>query len=136
MEKCVRFSVQTQVEDSSTIVASKEGEAVNMAASVLYRLDPGSASDLYKSVGKGYREVLIRPQLRSALHETASGQDGQDLRDSSTRSDMMRRVEQMLRASLTERGILVEEVRLRDLLPGSGGRGDGRDAGFSMTVRA
>ena len=37
--------------------------------SVLYRLEPDKASNIYKTIGKDYDDVVVVPQFRSAVRE-------------------------------------------------------------------
>ncbi|KAI8826532.1 membrane protease subunit [Fimicolochytrium jonesii] len=115
LEKCIRISTKTQLEDYSCTAPSKEGLSVTMAVSVLFRLEPESAAKVYKTIGPQYLDIVFRPQLRSAIRDITSAHDAKDLYSSSMRTSMTLAVEQSLRASLSSRGIQVEEVRFRDL---------------------
>ncbi|KAJ3158684.1 hypothetical protein HDU86_002649 [Geranomyces michiganensis] len=115
LERCIRISTKTQLEDYECTAPSKEGLSINMAVSVLFRLEPNSAAQVYQTVGPQYLDVVFRPQLRSAIRDVTSAHDAKDLYNSSTRSEMTLHVEKTLRDSLAARGIQVEEVRFRDL---------------------
>ncbi|KAI8912289.1 membrane protease subunit [Powellomyces hirtus] len=116
LEKCSQMSTKTQLEDYTCSAPSKEGLSINMSVSVLFRLEPNSAAEIYRTVGPDYLDVVFRPQLRSAIRDITSAHDAKDLYNSSTRAEMTARVEQALRSSLSNRGIVVEEVRFRDLV--------------------
>ncbi|KAJ3010322.1 hypothetical protein HKX48_007462 [Thoreauomyces humboldtii] len=115
LEKCVRISTKTQLEDYACTAPSKEGLSINMAVSVLFRLQPESAAEIYKTVGPQYLDVVFRPQLRSSIRDVTSLHEAKDLYNSPKREEMTLRVEKTLRSSLASRGIQVEEVRFRDL---------------------
>jgi hypothetical protein len=40
-------------------VPSKEGLTIELEISILHRLSPEKAADIYKTVGSGYRDIVI-----------------------------------------------------------------------------
>src|SRR5262249_36979455 len=68
-----KMSIQTQEIKETAEVPSKEGLMMDLEGSLLFRLDPAKAAEIYKTVGVRYVEVIVVPQIRSAIREiTAS----------------------------------------------------------------
>src|SRR5438045_2066299 len=59
-----KMSIQTQEVKETAEVPSKEGLVMDLEGSLLYRLDPARAADVYKTVGTNYPEIMIIPQIR------------------------------------------------------------------------
>ena len=63
------MSVKTQEVKEAAEVPSKEGLIMDLEVSLLYRLDPAKAAEIYKTVGRDYPEITssrssARPSAR------------------------------------------------------------------------
>ena len=109
-----RFSTKTKLMDFTCRVPSKEGLSVTLNISLQYRVDPQKAAELYKKVGVNFEEVIIAPAMRSAVRNETSARDAKALYTSEReqiRSDLL----DSLKEGLKERGIIVEDVPLRNI---------------------
>jgi len=93
-------------------VPSKEGLSIDLDVSILYRLSPEKASDIYKTVGPDYRNIIIIPQFRSACRGVTVNYEAKALYTSS-REEISHKIYEDLQGLLTERGIILEKVLLR-----------------------
>ncbi|PLX28840.1 hypothetical protein C0581_00940 [Candidatus Parcubacteria bacterium] len=91
---------------------TKEGLSVDLDITVLYRLIEEKASDVYRDVGLGYDEVIIRPQIRSVIREVIAQYDAKDIY-SEKRQEAAQIIADRLKEKLDPRGIEVEDVLLR-----------------------
>src|SRR6476646_8361429 len=57
--RVIRLSVQTQELKETADVPSLEGLIMDLEASLLYRLDPEHAAEIYKTVGTEYPHVVV-----------------------------------------------------------------------------
>lgn len=108
----VIMSVQTQEVKETMQVPSKEGLAMNMEISILYRMNPEMASNIYKTVGVDYKEVVIVPQFRSAVREATVFYEAKGLYTSG-REEISNKIFKDLDKMLSERGVILEKVLLR-----------------------
>jgi len=109
------FSTKTRLMDFTCAVPSKEGLIVTLNISLQYRVDPEKAVELYKKVGVNFQDVIIAPAMRSAVRNETSARDAKALYTSEReqiRSDLL----QSLKKSLYDRGIIVEDVPLRNII--------------------
>src|SRR6266498_3973527 len=67
--KVVKMSIKTQEIKETAEVPSKEGLTMDLEASVLFRLDPSKAAEIYRTIGPNYQEIAVVPQVRSAIRE-------------------------------------------------------------------
>jgi prohibitin 1 len=109
-----KMSIQTMELKETAEVPSKEGLMMDLEGSVLYRLDPLKAADVYKTVGINYAEVILVPQVRSAIREITASYDAKALY-SSEREQIARETFELTQKMMGGRGVIVESVLLRKI---------------------
>ena len=112
--RVIKMSIQTQEVKETTEVPSKEGLMMDLEGSLLFRLDPTRAADIYKTVGKSYQETIVHPQIRSAIREITASYDAKALY-SSEREQIARETFQLFQKMASGRGIVAEAVLLRKI---------------------
>ena len=108
------LDVKTQEVKERAVVPSKEGLIMGLEASVLYHLDPARAAEIYQRVGTGYRDVLLVPNFRSAIRAVTAANLASTLY-SDAREAIARQILADLQAQVQPRGVVIENVLLRDL---------------------
>ena len=91
---------------------TKEGLAVDLDITVLYHLEAGTPSDIYKTIGRDYVGVIVRPQIRSAIREVVAKYEAKKIY-SEERKAVEQQIYNVLEGVLSERGIVLEAVLLR-----------------------
>jgi regulator of protease activity HflC (stomatin/prohibitin superfamily) len=81
---------------------------------LLFRLDPSKASEVYRSLGPSYADVVVEPTLRSAIRESTASHSANALY-SGERELVARQITEQLTSELGKRGIIVETILLRDV---------------------
>lgn len=100
--------------DDSIEALTKEGLKVALDITVLYHLVEEQASDVYRELGLGYDEKIIRPEVRSAIREVIALYEAKDIY-SEKREEAVRQIEEILAGNLESRGIVTETVLLRNV---------------------
>jgi prohibitin 1 len=95
-------------------VPSKEGLIMGIDASILYHLDPAQAASVFQRVGPNYAEVLLQPTFRSAMRAITAANTASALY-SDARENIARQILDDVARQITSRGVVVENVLLRDL---------------------
>jgi regulator of protease activity HflC (stomatin/prohibitin superfamily) len=108
------LSVKTQEVKEHASVPSKEGLIMGLEASLLYHLDPSRAAQVFQQIGSNYAEVLLQPTFRSAMRAITAGNTAASLY-SDARESIARLIQEDVARQVTPRGIIVENVLLRDL---------------------
>lgn len=111
-----KMSIQTKEEKETAAVPSKEGLIMGLEVSLWFKVDSGKAPELYKTVGLGYEEVIVRPLLRSALRGVTAAHEAKDLY-TSARDEIANLVFVEMEKAAFEKGISIEKVLLRDVRP-------------------
>src|ERR1700675_922295 len=70
-----KMSIRTMELKETAEVPSKEGLTMDLEGSVLYRLSTLKAAEMYRTVGINYAEVVVVPQVRSAIREITASYD-------------------------------------------------------------
>jgi regulator of protease activity HflC (stomatin/prohibitin superfamily) len=94
---------------------TEEGLKIDLDITVLYRLDEEKASEVYQTVGLIYDEKIIRPAIRSTIREVIARYQAKDIY-SQKREEANSEIIKALENKLGERGIVLEDVLLRNVL--------------------
>lgn len=112
--RVVKMTIQTQEMKETAEVPSKEGLIMNLEVSLLYRLDPSKAPEIYKTVGKNYEAIVVEPQFRSAIREITASYEAKALY-SAERERIAQEIFSLFRKMTQDRGIVAEQVLLRKI---------------------
>ncbi len=109
-----QLDIKSQEIKERAAVPSREGLIMGLEASVLYHLDPAGAAELFQKIGANYREVLLVPNFRSAIRSVTAANTASALY-SDSREAMAQQIRTELQGQVQPRGVVVENVLLRDL---------------------
>lgn len=112
--RVTELSIKSQEAKERASVPSKEGLIMGLEASVLYHLDPNRAADVFQKIGPGYADILLVPNLRSAMRGVTAANSASTLY-SDARESIARQIMTDVQAQVEPRGIVIENVLLRDL---------------------
>jgi prohibitin 1 len=109
-----KLSVQTQSVKESANVPSNEGLILALDTSLLFRLDKAMAAQVYQTVGADYAEKIVEPTLRAAIRASTSAHSANALY-TNARELVQQQIQDELKSQLAPRGVIVENVLLRDV---------------------
>ena len=112
--RVIKMSIKTQEVKETAEVPSKEGLVMDLEGSLLYRLDPAKADDIYRTIGKNYQEIAVAPQIRSAIREITASYEAKVLY-SAERERISRETLELFKKLAGDRGIIAEAVLLRKI---------------------
>ena len=112
--RVVKMSIKTQEVKETAEVPSKEGLIMDLEGSLLFRLDPSKAPEIYRTVGPNYQEIAVHPQIRSAVREVTATYEAKVLY-SAERDKIAREMFQLFAQMSKDRGIIAEAVLLRKI---------------------
>ncbi|HEU4414360.1 MAG TPA: prohibitin family protein [Candidatus Angelobacter sp.] len=108
------LTVRTQTQEEHTSTPSSEGLNLEIDTSLIYHLNRDKAADVFQSIGTNYGSTIIDPNLRSTIRDTTAGHSANTLY-SSSRKQVEDEIMNGLKAALEPRGIVIENVLLRDI---------------------
>ena len=109
-----KLSIQTQSVKESANVPSNEGLILALDTSLLFHLDRTKAAEVYQKVGADYAEKIVEPTLRAAIRASTSAHTANALY-TNARELVQQQIQDELTAQLAPRGVIVENVLLRDV---------------------
>lgn len=115
LAKVVNFSVKTQEAKEVMNVPSQEGLGVQLEISLLFKLDPEKANDIYKTVGANYEEIILIPQFRSVVRGVTARFEAKALYTAS-REKLAGEIHDELQKIVGPRGITIEAAALRQIV--------------------
>jgi len=112
--RLIVVNVKTEEESEIMSVPSQEGLSIDLDVTILYRLVPDKAREIYKTVGVNYRNIIITPQFRSACRGVTVNYEAKALYTSG-REEISQKIHTELEVMLKDRGIILEKVLLRSI---------------------
>ncbi|MCB0729769.1 MAG: prohibitin family protein [Ignavibacteriae bacterium] len=115
LARIIKYSFKTQELKETMTVPSKEGLPVQLEISLLYRVDPAMANDIYKTVEAGdYLNVILIPQFRSVVRGVTAKFEAKALY-TEAREQLANEITSELQKMVAQRGITVESAPLRQI---------------------
>jgi regulator of protease activity HflC (stomatin/prohibitin superfamily) len=112
--RVIKMSIKTLELKETAEVPSKEGLIMDLEVSLLHKLDPSKAPEVYRTVGADYTSVIVEPQIRSAIREITASYDAKALY-SSEREKIAEEIFSLFAKMSSARGIIAESVLLRKI---------------------
>lgn len=106
------YDVKTQKEEQQATAATRDLQDVNAKVVVNYRVESGKVSEIHKTVGVNYKDVLITPAIQSAFKSNSAKYNALDLVNK--RGEVEDLVKNDLIERLATRGITIEGVSIVD----------------------
>ena len=100
--------------DDSIQARTKDGQQVNIDASVIYAIDPTQLISLNKNLQHRYEEQIVRPVARAAIRDAVS-QYGVEEIVSTKRSELEQTVSDRIKKDLADKNILMTDFLLRNI---------------------
>jgi regulator of protease activity HflC (stomatin/prohibitin superfamily) len=109
------WNVKTQEMKEVAQVPSSEGLISQLDVSVLYNVPSDKVVMVRRTIGRAYRETILEPYIREAIRNVASGYAVKSLFSDEGRREIGENILQFLKVKLEPRGIIVQDVLLRDV---------------------
>jgi regulator of protease activity HflC (stomatin/prohibitin superfamily) len=101
--------------DDSIAVISSDALTLKLDATVFYSLKPEKVPEIYRTIGLDVEEKIVRSEIRAAMRDAAAALTATELY-TTKRNAFVEQVNRTLSAALSQRGILLEQVLLRNVL--------------------
>lgn len=100
--------------DDSVPVLGADGGAANVNATVLYRLDPKRATDVYRTLGTKYTAAIIRPTARSCIRTQFTLYSIVDAATTAWRQ-LESQVSECMKSQIEPTGVILQEFQLKEV---------------------
>lgn len=109
------WNVKTRELKETATVPSSEGLISTLDVSLLYNVPIDKAVFVRKTVGSDFERTIVEPYFREAIRNVASGYEVKSLYSEEGRGKIGEQILKFLKAKLEPRGIIVQDVLLRDV---------------------
>ena len=110
IEKIVKMNVRVQKVEVKTSSSSKDLQEVDMSLAVNYKIDNKEAVNLYKTVGKGYKEVILEPAIEESIKAVTSKYTAEEL--ITNRSEVSTKCMEELSKKVKKYGLQVNDFNI------------------------
>ena len=114
MANVEKMSIKTQELKETMNVPSEEGLGVELEISLLFKLNPDKANEIYKTVGPNYVDIILVPQFRSVVRGVTARYEAKALYTAS-REKLAGEIVDELEKLVGPRGITIEQAPLRQI---------------------
>ena len=101
--------------DDAIRVLSLDGLEVVIDVTVLYRVRPDKTPEILKEIGTDYKNIIVRPMVRTKLRDNAVYYDAVSLY-STKRDEFQNRIYDNIKKDFGERGLELESILVRNIM--------------------
>jgi regulator of protease activity HflC (stomatin/prohibitin superfamily) len=105
-----KFDIKVLKEDIEASGASKDLQDIKTNISVNYRVSPSGVQELYKTVGRGYVQSVVRPATQEIVKAITAQYTAEEL--ITKRQDVSSQMKTKLQERLNTYGILIDNVNI------------------------
>jgi regulator of protease activity HflC (stomatin/prohibitin superfamily) len=118
-DSIIHYDIKLEEEKETLTVQASNGLTYQVDVSVLFRPDPARLPQLHQTLGQGYYEKVIGPNVRSEARVVAARYLPEDTY-SRKREEISKEIVESVKAALAEKPIVLENILIRDVrLPDS-----------------
>ncbi|MEP7266702.1 MAG: prohibitin family protein [Saprospiraceae bacterium] len=104
-----------QTGDDAIRTLSADGLEVIMDVTVLYKVIAIKAPEIYRELGTGYRDIIVRPLVRTKLRDNAVYYDAVSLY-STRRDEFQNKIFESIKNEFSARGLELESLLVRNII--------------------
>ncbi len=112
IEKIDKMNVKVQKVEVKTNSSSKDLQDVDMVLAVNYRIDKKEATDLYKTVGINYKDIVLEPAIMESIKAVTSKYTAEEL--ITNRSEVSIKCMEELSKKVEKYSLLVNDFNIID----------------------
>ncbi|MBI2857377.1 MAG: prohibitin family protein, partial [Chloroflexi bacterium] len=112
VDSVVKMSVQTQKYEATSTAASRDLQDVKTGIALNWRLDPGAATEVYRTLGLEYINRIAAPAIQETIKQITARYNAEDL--ILKREEVKAAITESLSTRLLERGIITETISITD----------------------
>ncbi len=101
--------------DDAIRVLSQDGLEVVIDVTVLYRVRPDKTPQILKEIGTDYKNIIVRPMVRTKLRDNAVYYDAVSLY-STKRDEFQNRIFEGVKSEFASRGLELESMLVRNIM--------------------
>ena len=108
----VPMSIQTQIYNADATAASSDLQDVSTKVALNYRLDGTKAVNVYKTIGRGYADIVIVPAVQESVKASTATFTAEEL--ITKRPEVKEKIDNALKDRLAQFGVIVDTISITD----------------------
>lgn len=112
IEKIVKVNIKVQKEEMAIESSTKDLQIVNTTVAVNYRIDSSKAIDLYKEVGKNYKQTILQPAIKESIKTAIAQYTAEEI--TVNRNSVSENCLKTIQSKVEKYGIIIEDFNLTD----------------------
>ena len=112
LEKIVKVNIKVQKTEISIESSTKDMQTVNTTIVVNYRVDGSKASNLYKTVGNKYEEIVLQPAIKESIKSAIAQYNAEEI--TTNRTTVSESCLNAIQTKVEKYGIIIEDFNLTD----------------------
>lgn len=108
------FEEGQQMGDDGVRILSKDGLEVNIDLTILYKINPTKAPQIFRTLGPNFESIIIRPVTRTGIRNSASEYEAVEL-FAEKREEFEESIRQAIQDTLTSRGFNLDQILVRKI---------------------
>ena len=110
IEKIVKMNVRVQKIEVKTVSSSKDLQEVEMDLAVNYQVESTKAFKLYKTVGLGYKDIVLEPAIQESIKAVTSKYTAEEL--ITNRSEVSDKCMEEINKKIKKYGLTVSDFNI------------------------
>lgn len=112
VEKIVKVDIKVQKEEINVESSTKDMQIINTNVAVNYRIKNDKATQLYKTVGKDYKEVVLSPAVKESIKTAIAKYNSEEI--TTKRNEVSKSCLESIQSKVDKYGIFIEDFNLTD----------------------
>ncbi len=113
IEDVTKMDTQVKAFPVAELTYSKDAQTVAAEVTLNYSINRNQAEQIFREVKNNYEAVLIAPAIKEAIKVTIAGYTAQGISDN--RGEIPGKMKALLEATLTQKGIFVQNVSITNI---------------------
>lgn len=113
IEEILRVNIKVQKAELTVESSTKDMQIVNTDLAVNYRIDVKKASNLYKTVGSNYEEIVLMPAVKESIKTAIAQYNAEEI--TTNRSTVSESCLKAIQDKVNKYGIIIEDFNLTNI---------------------
>ena len=110
IEKIQKVNIKVQKSEETVESSTKDMQIINTTVAVNYRLESEKVIDLYKKVGKNYKETILQPAIKESIKTAIAKYNAEEI--TTKRNEVSSECLKAIQGKVEKYGIVIEDFNL------------------------
>ncbi len=112
IEKIVKVNIKVQKSELNVESSTKDMQVISTTVAVNYRVDSKKASNLYRTVGNEYEQIVLQPAIKESIKSAIAKYNAEEI--TINRAEVSKSCLEAIQEKTSKYGIIIEDFNLTD----------------------